>query len=345
MIFTLQDRKGQLYRANFDAIKQLCLAWAHAAGKFRSCSLKKTRSGNFYGKEFAHVAFNAAAFRSYKTSEAQRMFSNQYFDPMLRGVRDYRDLIGKLVDLRENTARKSRIVFQHFEAADRENRVSLRALERNVKNAKLVRDISATALVIGASPVAAAGGFGAGVATLSTGALLKGNAVYQDTGNVGMATVEVACEMTFGMVAVGSAATTTAELIKAGTAASKGGGGMLMMLFVEVPAEGAKTAVGGGSLSDAIAASVTKASFGMIDLPGKIEDWSIPVIGKLFANVSADKATGVIRDEAHQKIKQYSGSNVNKLNAKGAMKKSPGVFINSRQSHRKFVVTNCICKV
>lgn len=344
---TFQDRKGQLYSVNIDAIKQLCLAWGHAAGKFRACRLSSTRSGNFfYGERFFHVSFDRNAFNSYKTSEAQRRYSNDYFDPMIRGVRDYRDLVDRLVELRQNTDQKSRIAFQHFDAANRKNRASLNELDKKLSRAKLVRNLSATALVIGAAPLAAASGFGAGVTALSTGSLLKGNAVYQDTGNLGMATVEVACEMCVGMVGVGSAATTTKELVKQGLAASKGGGGALMMLMVEVPMEGAKTVVGGGTLTDGVVAAATKATFGAIDLGGIVDGWSLPVQAKLVAGLGVDTATGTIRGDVHSKSKAKPGSSSVKITkARGAIKVVPGMFLNTAKSHKQYVLANCIRKV
>lgn len=342
MILTLQDRKHQLYYANMDGIKQACLAWAHAAGKFRSCSTVKEKSKGICGQNFSHVEFDKKAFEFYKSSEAQRMYSNEYFDPMLAGVRDYRDLIAKLVALRQSTVQKARAVNLHFDSANDANRASLKALERNLSRAKLARDLSATALVIGAAPVAAAaaGGFGAGTAVLSTGAMLKGNAVYQDTGNLGLATVEVAMEMTVGMVAVGSAATTTKALVEQGLAASKGGGGVLMLLMLEVPMEGAKTVVSGNSLKQGVVAAATKATFGLLDVGGMIEDWSIPVSGKVVANVALDKTSGTIKDEAVNRAGR--SSNVNNLNARGVLKSIPGVHLNSRHPHRQYVLANCI---
>lgn len=343
MRLTLQDRKGQLYYANMDGIKQLCLAWAHAAGKFRACSPAKEKSKGIGGQNFTYVNFDKQAYNSYKSSEAQRMFGREYFDPMLAGVRDYRDLIKKLVNLRQNTVQKARAASIHFESANDANRAALKQLERNLSNAKLARDLSASALVIGAAPVAgmAAGGFGAGTAVLATGSMLKGTAVYQDTGNIGLATIEVATEMTLGMVAVGHAATTTKELVKQGLAAS-GGGEAIMLLIMDVPMEGAKTIVAGNSLKQGFVAAATKATFGTLDVGGMIDEWSIPVIGKFVANVGLDKTTGVIKDEAVSRAKQVGVSDVNRLDVRGVMKKMPGVHVNHRASHRQFVLANCI---
>lgn len=87
---------------------------------------------------------------------------------------------------------------------------SMQAVERAVGRgqtaidiAKVVRDSSATTLLIGAT-LLSGGAAGAAFATLATGSGLKATAKYQDTGNLGAASVELAGNLFFGLIPIGT---------------------------------------------------------------------------------------------------------------------------------------------
>src|SRR5690606_37155944 len=160
----------------------------------------------------------------------------------------------------------------------------MQALERAVGRdqtaidvAKVVRDSSATTLLIGAT-LLSGGTAGAAFATLATGSGLKATTKYQDTGNLGAASVELAGNLIFGMIPIGRAG----EALKGAEKAA--------VLIMQANWSATVSLVEGKSLSESLASG----ALALIADPVAGAIVGSPVVKKGLEKVAVPAATAVL---------------------------------------------------
>jgi len=346
--WTLWDRKRQYYEVNWENVKQVCHSFGHAAGTYKHTSFAKDVNPYFAGKtEHAYAAFNKSAAMSHKLSEASRIYRTEFFEPMIDGrVNDYRDLINRLCDLRRQARHYNDLVRKVFDKVDAFNRNSFNQIDRYIQISKITRDVSATALVVMAAPVsatAAAGSGAAGAGLLTTGAFVKGaskltDAKQIDSGVVGEAVIEVACEMTVGAIGIGGTSTL--------------GQAVIVAVFVQAPLETCKTVAGGGDLKQGAASGAVEVAAAVgghgLEKALPIEAWyKSASTGDHLKAVTALTGQGVGADQSKKFAQELAKSEPDagdgtKLKASPNLRHLTGAYLNTRSADRAYVVRNCI---
>jgi hypothetical protein len=234
------------------------------------------------------------------------------------------DVFAQLVKLRsqtlENNERMRRL---HKVASDTTMRNVHRSIERTenaLTAARVVRDLSATTIVVGASII---GGV-AGTALLATGSLLKGTAKYQDTGNVGEAVVETASTVVVGLINIqveraavrsiqaastverlaAQASTPRSVLMQARRAADSERLGHHTLLIIGAMNDGfsefTKSMVAGHTIKSAVVEAATRMGVDLLPeyFHGPLSRITIPVVSKMTKTVVGKVATDLAGDGA-----------------------------------------------
>lgn len=178
---------------------------------------------------------------------------------------------------------------------ERAQEKSMSAVDRAVGRAdsgiaamKLVRDASAGTLMIGAT-VLSGGTAGAAFATLATGSGLKATAKYQDTGNLGAASVELAGNLFFGMIPIGRAG----EALKGAEKAA--------VLIMQANWSATVSLVEGKSLSESLASGALT----LIADPVAGAIVGSPVVKKGLEKVAVPAATAVLRGASAADVEKF----------------------------------------
>jgi hypothetical protein len=160
------------------------------------------REKKWIGPDLVTVDINFNGFRAAKDAEAPGLYDHL----ARRMIHDADECFHRLVDTRELTKNSSDSLARMQREASGE---TMRNIDRSVgrgeialQAATVVRDLSATTLVVGATFLSG----GAALAVLGAGSALKGTGTYQDTGNVGAAFVDGTFTFVVGAIGVGAAA-------------------------------------------------------------------------------------------------------------------------------------------
>ena len=162
---------------------------------------KVVREKKWIGPDLVTVEIDFNGLRAAKDAEAPDLY-NELANRMLA---DGDDCFKQLVDLRQVTKEHSLALERMQRKASNETMANIEKSvgrgEAGLKAATVIRDLSATTLVVGATFLSG----GTALAVLGGGSVLKGTGTYQDTGNVGAALVDGTFTFTVGLIGVGAA--------------------------------------------------------------------------------------------------------------------------------------------
>lgn len=364
MILKLNDKKGKLYYYNKDNIQQVCNAWAKNAALVRY--KRAQHSMPFGGKMFTlelpdWVKDTTSAKADNLAHEIRRIFHNQGAETAIQ----------QLNSIRNQTKKYLQTYFETVEQVNTDNAGYIKKMDNGVFWSKLTRDLSASALVVGAGMIAASAAAaaaavaeGATVVTaagatytnaaiaLTGGSALKGVAKFQDTGNIGAAGIEFICEMGVGLLGFGAAS--KAEQL-------------MVVLFAKMPAEATKSLVGGDSLTQVAVATLAE-GFGLdmlkdgigkalaktvipgaLETIGKSHPKLLQDIYELAGGVVDSKLSDMTKDQAKASVNgsggakpgihhKISGNKKSVISLKGIQNS----HINHRNGSLQFARTYCI---
>ncbi len=335
-IYKVTDRTGKKFLYNDDNVFQVCWAWENNANLANySVKTERTSLGNIcsldanttwildhFGKKFVS-----------RNKEVESIFQNEGGEAAIR----------KLVETRMQAKRYLNVYFDKVSTVQAQNVAVMKQMDRWIFGAKAVRDMGASIVVVGSSvvtmPAAAAAAF------LTAGSGIKAYGKYQDTGNVGAAAVEFVCEMGVGMLAVGAKAAGT--LSKAES--------FCVTVFAKLPAEAVKSAVGGDSLAQTVATTLTAGAFPYVSgfVKGIVQKVPVPAIFKEVYKGSkglqefAESAIGVVEGKIEDIVKDGVKNTIAGTGKNPAVKFNvlKGSHIASSSADEEFVRKYCITRV
>lgn len=162
---------------------------------------KIVRETKWIGPDLVTVEINFDGLRAAKDAEAPDLYN----DLANRMLHNGDECFKQLSDIRQITKQHSDALAQMQQKASKETMGNIdKSVGRGeiaLKSATVVRDLSATTLVVGATFLSG----GTALAVLGGGSALKGTATYQDTGNVGAALIDGTFTFTVGLIGVGAA--------------------------------------------------------------------------------------------------------------------------------------------
>lgn len=359
-ILTLNDKKGKLYYYNLDNVQQVCDAWEKNAYLIKHEIVEHKMPFKVMGVEVSsdkmyslEVAKYQKYLRSTNASDMAKLVKSTFHNTGAEQA------VQKLISLRNQTKKYEQTYFEKLEEINKKNEAYLKKLDNGIFWSKLTRDTGATLLVIGSSMIAAPAAVAvagtqatvsastAAAVTLTTGSALKGVAKYQDTGNIGVASVEFICELGVGVFGL--------KGVKAGMGATEE---LMVTLFVKMPAEASKSLVGGDTLSEAAIATLAegfgvdlvKGGLGKLlkktPIPGTLKTIGkkSPTLLKEFFEMGGKFAEGKASDVGKNYVKSI-GNKKSKVINKDALKSchiSHSLGDKNSDSHDQFVRTYCI---
>jgi hypothetical protein len=243
----VHDQRGQHWLLNQLGLWILVREYLHATlllGRART-----VRQDRWFGPDLVSVDINFDGFRREKDDQTP-LFHDRHVDMILA---DCQTAFRELTQVREETVRSTRRLREMQQAASSETMGnidrSVRRGEIGAEGARVVRDLSAGVLVVGATFLSG----GTALAVLGGGSALKGTGTYQDTGNVGAAMLDATATFTVGAIGIGAAAASTTNaasavarpglMARAGQATT---GGMRQAITDHARQQGAIVLVGAG---------------------------------------------------------------------------------------------------
>lgn len=258
----LMDQKKKMWYVNQNNIKQLCFAWERAAllMKWSDVNIVSTRVNWSWTMQTASVdvdwkhCHDHAACKAFSSRDQimQDFFSNG------------ESAIENLASMRSQTRKWLDRYYQKFQEANQINQQNFQKMDNSAAWAKFVRDTGATAVVASSAVITAPA---AACAALVGGAIMKGAAKYQDTGNVASAFVDATCEIVVGATGLGIAKA-AGEMARSSQ--------IVVSFFLKAPLEFCKSVVSGDSMPQATVSAV---------LEGMNMPWLQAGVGSLLKKV------------------------------------------------------------
>lgn len=194
------DDSGQNWMVNQIGLYMMIREYLHESMLHQRA--KVVREKKWIGPDLVTVEINFDGLRAKKDTEAPEIYN----DMANRMLHSAEESFNKLVEVRQITKMHSDALHKMQSDASKETMgnidKSVNRGEIGLKAATVVRDLSATTLVVGATFLSG----GAALAVLGGGSALKGTATYQDTGNVGAAILDGTITFVVGGIGVGAAA-------------------------------------------------------------------------------------------------------------------------------------------
>lgn len=305
------DDRHQRWMVNQMGLYMLIREYLHETMLLRRARVVRERK--WIGPDLVTVDINFNGLRAAKDAEAPVLY-----DDLANGMLyDAGHCFQRLVEMREATKNAAETLARMQREASRE---TMQNIDRSVgrgevglRAATVVRDLSATTLVVGATFLS--GGTALGV--LGAGSALKGTGTYQDTGNVGAALVDGTFTFVVGVIGVGAAANPAATnaasmTTRVGQAASGGmreavvqnarekGVSVLVGASINATGEGIKGHLSGKSAEQSLRAAAarfgTDVAGGMFAGP-MLDHMALPVLVRVGTdtgiNTGADKLVDV----------------------------------------------------
>lgn len=299
------DDRGRPWAVNQDGLWIFVRQYLHA--KMIHDRTRVNVERNWFGPDVHNVETDFRNFREEKDEQAARLYDAMARTMLASGDGGFEELVQMKRDMDEYGAlvlatqrEASRATMANIDA-------SVRFGERGAAVAGVVRDLSATTLVVGASFLTG----GAAVAVLGGGSALKGTGKYQDTGNVGSAVIEGAGTFVVGMIAIApqlSAAaqgsrgvgvmTQTSELASsaasAGVSATERGVLVVVGAMMDGSFELTKGLVEGKSMQESVAAAALKATAAPLAATGVgalLEKVALPVLVRVGVDTLVSTGT------------------------------------------------------
>ena len=248
---------------------------------------------NWFGPDMSTVETDFTAIRNARERISQEVFTGLETQMLGDGKAAYNSLIqlrGEMDDysasFKEMQKKASRDTMQAINTSVSRSQTAIDALT-------VVRDLSATTLVVGAGFLSG----GAALGVLGAGSALKGTARYQDSGNIGSAVLEASGTFVFGMITMSPSiaeAGAIPGLLGKATAPATASGGQRMALVVigaqiDATFEGAKSAMEGASAKEAITRAgvrfATDIASGAAGI--KLDKLALPIVARLVTDTGA----------------------------------------------------------
>ncbi len=301
-----QAGDGRHYKINAPMVQQLCAAAVGAQLKNQNSKVVSTYSpsGWFGGtKTFQSVEFDGKHARS----QFEGLMMQRYNEFWVNFEGSGGAAVNKLLQYRRHALVHGDALAEKFKQCAKTNGESLKSLDSNVTVAKAVRDGGFTVVA-----AMATGGVGTGVISLSTGgSILVGGATVKagakfydlkcegklsDSMSVGLIGVDYVSDLMFGAVGLTQAAAGKDAAMTAKQA-------FLFILCTKAPLEMAKTAAGGGSLSQIALSGGFEAAGPLFDkFKEAFGNTLIPCITKVTVGASVDGALSAAKDIAQSKL-------------------------------------------
>lgn len=286
------DDRGRMWTVNQDGLWIFVRQYLHAKMIFDRTRLNVER--NWFGPDIHNVETDFRNFREEKDAHAAQLYDSVARTMLASGDTGFEHLVQMKRDMDEFGTQVLTMQREASRATMANIDASVSFGERGAAVAGVVRDLSATTLVVGASFLTG----GAALAVLGGGSALKGTAKYQDTGNVGSALIEGAGTFVVGMIAIApqlsaatqgsravSVTTQTSSLASSTASAAFGRAEQVTLVVVGAMMEGsfelAKGLVDGKSMQESVAAAALKATVAPLASTGigsLLEKAALPVL-------------------------------------------------------------------
>jgi|SRR5579862_8154703 hypothetical protein len=254
---------------------------------------------NWIGPDLVTVETDFAGIRAVRDQRSFDLYATLELQTLANGKEAFNNLVlmrGEMDDNSDNfksmQRNASRETMQNINTSVSRGQTGLEV-------ATVVRDLSASTLVVGATFLSGGAAFG----VLGAGSALKGTARYQDSGNIGSAVLEASGTFVVGMITMAPALGEASQAVKLGAkvtapamATSQRVALVVVGAQVDATFEGAKSAMEGGSAKEALAKGATRF---VTDIASggtgiKLDKMALPVVARLVT----DTAGAVISDTA-----------------------------------------------
>lgn len=291
MWISFTDNNGKQWLVDQTGMWILARQYAYAQLLNDKSRIQTTK--NWFGPDMSTVETDFTAIRAARERVSQDVFNgieSQIFTDakgaynsliQMRGEMD--DYSATLKDMQKTASRNT------MQAIN----TSVARSENAIQALTVVRDLSATTLVVGAGFLSG----GAALGVLGAGSALKGTARYQDSGNIGSAVLEASGTFVFGMITMAPAMGEASQAVSLGSkalapATATAGQRMALVVIgaqIDATFEGAKSAMEGGSAKEAMTRAgvrfVTDIASGAAGI--KLDKLGLPVIARLLTDTSA----------------------------------------------------------
>ncbi|RYE30063.1 MAG: hypothetical protein EOP23_20020 [Hyphomicrobiales bacterium] len=270
------DKADREWRVERNAMYALVRDHVRAV-ETRRRAVRKAVSEGFMLPTLTNIEIDYNGLREEIEEESQRWWSNtQDRITRMRGE----ELFDELVSLRKEARDKNAEIETMQREAMRETQLSINStvdgLEAGKKVLEFVRDLSATVLVVGSAFFSG----GASIALLGAGSSLKGASKFQDTGNIGAATLEATSSMVVGAIGISGQGFASARAL------------LFIGSTVDGALDGAKALVDGQSGKTALVKGFAK--FGVQMLGGRLQIDKLGLWSQVAISQSVDLSLGMI---------------------------------------------------
>jgi hypothetical protein len=265
-----QDNRNQNWLVNSEGVWHIVRASIYAEALRRR--MRRETEYNLFSADLVHINTDLAGL----PVEVDRLSIPLMREFELLSIDSGEEALRHLAALRRNTLIKNREIRElNLSALNESQRNILSSIdtattvgETGIAVSRAVRDFSATVLITGAALLSG----GAAIGAVGAGAMLRGSANYEQTGNVGSALIVASTEAVVGYFPL----TTTAG-ISAGAGRERAA---LILLGATVDATGeyTKTLVGGGTVRAAYTAAAARFGVNVVSQLGglALEDMLVP---------------------------------------------------------------------
>ncbi len=257
-----EDDQGRRWEVDQLMLWMLIREYVHARNIYYRARVKVER--RFFTANLTTVEVNWDGFGEAKNRDSEALYQETANDLLASGSQGLENLIIMRKRAREYSRefrrKQQKAQSDTMDSIDR----SVRNLSAGEQTARVVRDVSAGTLVVGATFLTG----GAAVGALGAGSLLSGTGTYQDTGNLGAAAINASG--TFVVGAVGLAGTAGGGMMRGGQALASNQQAVLLLLGVkmDVSFNVAQGLVEGKTLKDALVPALINSSLGALGSAG-----------------------------------------------------------------------------
>lgn len=289
-----EDERGRRWEVDQLMLWMLIREYVHARNIYYRATVKVER--RFLSANLTTVEVNWDGFATAKNRDSEALYQDTANELLASGNQGFE----KLIMMRKRARDYSREFRRKQQKAQSD---TMDSIDRSVRNlsageqtARVVRDLSAGTLVVGATFLTG----GAAVGALGAGSMLSGTGTYQDTGNLGAAAINASG--TFVVGAIGLAGTAGGGMMRGAQAIPGNQQAVLLLVGVkmDVSFNVAQGLVEGKNLSDSLVPALintglsTLASAGAQRALGRVFDASALTLStKLTDNQRATAAFAI----------------------------------------------------
>jgi hypothetical protein len=292
-----------------DQIGMWMLVRQYIYAKLLNDQSKIVTTKNWFGPDMSTVETDFSAIRATRDQLSQDAFTGIETEVLKDAKGAYNSLIQMRSEMDDYSA-------SFKDMQKRASRDTMQAINTSVARSQaaidvltVVRDLSATTLVVGAGFLSG----GAALGVLGAGSALKGTARYQDSGNIGSAILEASGTFVFGMITMAPSIAEVGAapgLMSRATAPALATSGQRMGMVIigaqmDATFEGVKSAMEGGTAKEAITRAgvrfATDIASGAAGI--KLDKLALPIAARLLTDTGAAVASDKSGNYAAGKVK------------------------------------------